>query len=231
MRNNSKVQVAIIDIGIGNLMSIGQAFHHAACDYLITRDHKDLMNADAVVLPGVGAFNDAMKGLNKYDLVQPLKEIAQSNKYLIGICLGMQLLFSESSEFGISKGLNILEGEVVKFPTKKNGQHYLAKVPQVGWNNVTRPDNGRYASSWDKTPMEGLAENDIMYFMHSFYVKPAEKEMQLTHTEYAGIKYCSSVYQDNIIAMQFHPERSGKQGLKIYKNLAEMIKKTVKYKL
>ena len=227
MGNNSKVQVAIIDIGIGNLMSIKQAFLNTDCDCLITRDYKNLMNADAVVLPGVGAFSDAMKGLNKYDLVGPLKEIAQSSKYLIGICLGMQLLFTESSEFGMSKGLNLLEGEVVKFPTSKDGQHYLAKVPQVGWNHINHPDEGRYASSWDQSPMDGLTEDNVMYFMHSFYVEPAEKVVQLTKTEYAGITYCSSIHQDNIIGMQFHPERSGKQGLKVYNNLANIIRKTV----
>ncbi len=227
MVSRSKPRVAIIDIGIGNLMSIEQAFLHVACDCLITRDHQDLMDADAVVLPGVGAFGDAMKGLNKYDLVAPLKDIAQSSKYLIGICLGMELLFSESSEFGASKGLNILEGEVVKFPIRKDGQHYLAKVPQVGWNHVNRPEEGRYARSWDGSPMDGLTEDDVMYFMHSFYVKPENKVVQLTQTQYADITYCSSVHQDNIVAFQFHPERSGEKGLKIYENLAEMIQKTV----
>ena len=116
MVDSVKPRVAIVDIGIGNLMSIEQAFLHATCDCIVTRDHKKIMDADAVVLPGVGAFGDAMKALNKYDLVSPLKEIACSSKYLIGICLGMQLLFTESNEFGASKGLNVIEGEVVKFP-------------------------------------------------------------------------------------------------------------------
>ena len=103
----------------------------------------------------------------------------------------------------------------------------LVKVPQVGWNNLSLPYEGRYAKSWDESPMDGLTEDDSMYFMHSFYVKPTDKVVQLTQTEYADITYCSSVHQDNIVAMQFHPKRSGKKGLKIYKNLAEMIQKTL----
>lgn len=227
MAKKHKAKVAIIDIGIGNLKSIEQAMLYVGSDCFITRDHQVLMNADAVILPGVGAFGDAMKGLKKYDLVSPLKEIAKSNKYLIGICLGMQLMFSESREFGISKGLNILEGEVIKFPVIKDGQHYLAKVPQVGWNHINQPNEGPYSSSWNYSPMNGLNENDVMYFMHSFYVKPTDKSIQLSTTDYSDITYCSSVHQGNIIAMQFHPERSGKSGLKIYKNLAEMIQKTL----
>jgi len=223
----SKPRIAIIDIGVGNLMSIQQAFLQVACDCIITRDHQKLMDADAVVLPGVGAFGDAMRGLNKYDLVAPIMEIAHSSKYLIGICLGMQLLFSESNEFGISKGLNILEGEVVKLPTRKDGKRYLAKVPHVGWNQVNRPEEGQYATNWDGSPMAGLSEDDVMYFMHSFYVKPADNVVKLTKTEYADITYCSSVHQDNIVGLQFHPERSGKHGLKVYENLARMVQKTV----
>lgn len=225
MVDSVKPRVAIVDIGIGNLMSIEQAFLHATCDCIVTRDHKKIMDADAVVLPGVGAFGDAMKALNKYDLVSPLKEIACSSKYLIGICLGMQLLFTESNEFGASKGLNVIEGEVVKFPTRRNSERYLAKVPQVGWNKINQPDEGRFSSSWDGSPLSGLCEDDVMYFMHSFYVSPVNKAVVLSQTEYADTTYCSSIYQDNNIALQFHPERSGKKGLKIYENLAKMILK------
>jgi len=222
MNTDREKFIAIVDIGRGNLLSIVQAFNYVGLQCVITSDHNVIQQADAVVLPGVGAFGDAMQVLKKHDLVPLLRDWAESGKYLIGICLGMQLLFTESDEFGTNKGLDLIAGNVVKLPNTQRNNDEVYKVPQVGWNTIYSCPNSPV--EWDKTPLKGINEQEYMYFMHSYYVQPSDDRIVMTKTKYAGVEYCSSIYSDNVMAFQFHPERSGKAGLAVYSNIAEKIR-------
>jgi len=212
----SSLQVAIIDCGMGNLFSVKLACERAGLSPVVTSDKRDILTAAAVVLPGVGAFGTAMDTLKKLDLVEPLRDVAASRTLLVGICLGMQLLMTESREFGLQKGLNIVEGEVVRLESYNSEQR--CKVPQVGWNRIFRA-NG----TWHRSPLEGLAEGEFMYFVHSFYCKPADPAAVMSTTRYGALEFCSSLKHRNVLAFQFHPERSGPQGLAIYRNLASIM--------
>jgi len=211
MKNNKKV--AIIDYGMGNLFSVKLACEKVGFDSLITNDKPEILQADALILPGVGAFGDAMNALKKMDLAETIKEFIKSGKPFLGICLGMQLLMSESEEFGMHKGLDIIKGKVVKFSNKNE------KVPQVGWNKIIK------AKDWGNGLLKNVLNNEYMYFVHSFYCQPVEKEIILSKTNYAKIDYCSSFQKENIFACQFHPEKSGEKGLIIYENLANLCQK------
>ncbi len=214
MPKKIKGKVVIIDYGMGNLFSVKLACEKVGMDALISNDKSEILKASALILPGVGAFGDAMETLEKSDLASAIKEFIDSGKPFLGICLGMQLLMTESEEFGIHKGLGIIKGRVVKFSSKKD------KVPQVGWNKVSKLENG---TNWEGTLLRGLSEKDYMYFVHSFYVLPASKDVILSETNYADLKYCSSLQDKNVFACQFHPEKSGEKGLMIYKNLNNLI--------
>ena len=205
-------KVAIIDYGMGNLFSVKLACEQVGLDSLITNNKAEILTADALILPGVGAFADAMNDLSKMDLVNTIKEFINSGKPFLGICLGMQLLMTESEEFGKHKGLDIIKGKVLKFDNKKE------KVPQVGWNKIIKNKD------WENSLAENLSDGEYMYFVHSFYCQPEDEEIILSETDYAGETYCSSLKKDNIFACQFHPEKSGEKGLLIYKNLANLIK-------
>ena len=215
----SQSTVVIIDYGMGNLFSVKQACEHVGLQATITCDSKQVRNVDAVILPGVGAFGDAITRLNKLDLIKPILDFVRSGKPLMGVCLGMQLLMSESEEFGSYKGLNVFPGRVIKFPVESYHEE-MTKVPQVGWNQLYKQ-----RLSWDESPLAGISEGEYMYFVHSYYCKFENSEVVLSVTRYADIEYCSSILHKNIFACQFHPERSGKEGLKIYKNFANLLKK------
>lgn len=206
-------KVAIIDYEMCNLFSVTRACQKAGLIPVITRDSGEIDAADAVILPGVGAFGDAMKNLKRLNLI-PVLERASRNKPFMGICLGLQLLFSSSTEFGDHLGLNLIEGVVEKFPNEINGRR--VKVPQVGWNRVS------FASS--EPIFEGITNGSFFYFIHSYYVNPINKAEVLSSTDYEGINYCSAIKRGNITAFQFHPEKSGVFGLKIYENWKQMIK-------
>ncbi len=226
------MKAAIVDYGLGNLFSIKHACAHVGVEAAITASPKDMIQADLVILPGVGAFGDAMAALNALDLISPLREIAFSEKPLFGICLGMQLLMTESWEFGRFKGLGIIEGEVVKFANPTGPQGRL-KVPQVGWNRIyPGPVNNVWGNAmnsgkipWVGSALEGLTDGEFMYFVHSYYVKPEKQDVTLSLSSYGDIEFCSSFKRGNIFASQFHPERSGTQGLRVYKNLASSVQK------
>jgi imidazole glycerol-phosphate synthase subunit HisH len=224
--------VMIIDYGMGNLFSIRNACQHVGIDIKICADRDELKTADAVILPGVGAFGDAMSNLDSLDLIEPLREYAAAGRPMIGICLGMQLFMSESEEFGLHQGLNLLPGRVIRFADPLGKQGTL-KVPQVGWNRICNPTsaitmNGISKTdrngAWQSTPLEGLQTGMYMYFVHSYYVKPDDPALTLSQSEYGKITFCSSILKDNIFACQFHPERSGENGLKIYLNLVSFIR-------
>nr|MBI3612722.1 imidazole glycerol phosphate synthase subunit HisH [Nitrospirota bacterium] len=213
---DSSCQVAIVDYGLGNLFSVQHACERAGLKAHITNSKKDILSAAAVILPGVGAFGTAMDALRELDLVEPLRDVVASRTPLVGICLGMQLLLSESHEFGKHKGLGIIEGEVVHLQGSADGRCF--KVPQVGWNRIHSAGRG-----WEGSFLEGLAEGEFMYFVHSFYCKPADPGVVAATTRYGALEFCASLRRRTVFACQFHPERSGCEGLKVYRNLAAMI--------
>jgi len=211
------INVAIIDYKMGNLFSVFHACENVGLNPKISSDPKILKESDAAILPGVGAFGEAMETLEKLDLIKPIKEYIDTGKSFMGICLGFQLLFSESEEFGLHKGLGIFEGMVKKFSiTSINGGN--VKIPQIGWNQIYN-----YGNSWELSPLVGIDEGEYMYFVHSYYVEPVDDKIKMTKTIYECFEYCSSINKGNVFATQFHPEKSAKEGLKIYKNWARQI--------
>lgn len=212
-KSMSKIpKIVIVDYHMGNLFSVQQAFAHFGYSTVITHDKSELLDAECIILPGVGAFGDAMNTLTRFDLVSPILDHVKSGKPFMGICLGLQLLFTESEEFGIHKGLDLIPGVVRKFPANDDFG-VKNKIPQINWNRIYNYMN----SNWESSPLRNLGKGDFMYFVHSFYVDPVDKTSIASFTEYGGIEYCSSVIMDNIFACQFHPEKSGEQGLRIIK--------------
>ncbi|MES1159253.1 MAG: imidazole glycerol phosphate synthase subunit HisH [Bacteroidota bacterium] len=207
-------KIIIIDYELGNLFSVKHAFERLGYETVITNDKQLVAGAQRLVLPGVGAFADAMNNLRKFDLVEPIKDFIASGKPFLGVCLGLQLLFTESEEFVNEKGLNIIEGSVKKFPPVISGKK--VKVPQIAWNKVRHPD-GR---DWQNTPLKEVQEHEYMYFVHSFYVQPDNNKDAITVTNYEEMKYCSGILRDNVFATQFHPEKSALPGLSIFRNWA-----------
>jgi len=200
--------IAIIDYGMGNLRSVQKAFERVGHRAVVTRDPAEIDTATRVVLPGVGAFGDCMDNLTRYGLVEPIRQAISDGKPFLGICLGLQLLFTESEEFGTHKGLNILQGKIRRFPSFSGTSSNL-KVPHMGWNTI---------SICQPAPLlEGIASGSHVYFVHSFYVQPDDPAVTCTVTEY-GSSFVSSVWKDNIFASQFHPEKSQQVGLQLFYN-------------
>jgi len=209
-----KKKILIIDYKSGNLFSVNQALTNIGLNVSISSNADEIASADAIVLPGVGAFGDAMNNLNKLGLINPIKLAVESGKPFLGICLGLQLLFTESEEFGYSKGLDIVKGKVKRFNAiNRNGE--VKKVPQIAWNKINKIND----NSWENTPLQDIKNGEFMYFVHSFYVEP-EESVALSETNYDGQSYVSSIQRNNIFACQFHPEKSAKEGLQIYKTWA-----------
>ena len=205
MRNK---KIVIIDYQLGNLYSVKNALLSLGWNPIISSDKDQIRNAEALILPGVGAFGNAMANLSKMDLINPILDHIQSGKPFMGICLGMQLLFTESSEFGNHKGLGIIEGSVAKLfnPSRE------ITIPQIGWNQIKKPNN----VDWNNSPLKNISDNSFMYFVHSYYAIPSNINQIQTLTNYEEIEYCSAVNFKNIFATQFHPEKSGALGVSIY---------------
>ena len=203
----------ILDYNLGNLYSVKQACMHVGLSVEIGNSKEKIEEASAIILPGVGAFPEAMKNLKELEVVDVLTQEVSNGKPLFGVCLGMQLLFSTSEEFGETKGLGLIEGTVEKFPTKHNNNKLI--VPQINWNQIQ-------GNSFSKTPLERLSDLDYMYFVHSYYVNASNSNDVLTTTNYGGLNYCSTVNKNNIFATQYHPEKSGEKGLTIYRRWAEI---------
>lgn len=198
--------LAIVDYGLGNIYSVNRAAAAVGFHCRVTSDTETIENSDALVLPGVGAFGDAMNRLRELKLINVINRYVKSGRPLLGVCLGMQLLCTESEEFGVHKGLDIVKAKVTRFSDGCMHQ----KVPQIQWNKVFTGKDG--------VLFEGIHDESFMYFLHSYYVKP-ETKLDVEHlTEYAGIRYCSAFEHGNIFATQFHPEKSGELGLAILKN-------------
>ncbi len=215
-------QVAIVDYEMGNLFSVRRACEQVGLAPIVTSDIKTIFQSSAIILPGVGAFGDAINNLKRLDLISPMIDSIASGKPFMGICLGFQLLMSESEEFGRHKGLDYFKGSVVKFPST-GSEHLSIKVPQVGWNRIYQPlvtGNAAWASSL----LQGIKNHEYMYFVHSYYVVPEDRHVALSYTDYEGIEYTSSISLNNVFACQFHPEKSAVEGMKIYKNFAAMIR-------
>ncbi len=201
--------IAIIDYGMGNLRSVQKGFERMGHEAVVTSDAKRILDASKVVLPGVGAFPDCMRNLQEYGLIDAVQRTISSGKPFLGICLGLQLLFTESEEFGISKGLDIIKGRVIRFKGPEFGD---LKIPHMGWNSI---------SMKRQVPMlRDVPDNSHVYFVHSFHVVPEDKSLIATTTPY-GIEFVSSIWKDNVFAAQFHPEKSQSLGLSILKRFGE----------
>jgi glutamine amidotransferase len=210
-----KKKVVILDFQLGNLFSVKQACDVVGMHSTLSSDKDEIIGADAIILPGVGAFKEAMYNLKNLDIIEPLKDFVESGKPLFGICLGLQLLFTESEEFGSNGGLNFISGSVKKITTAST-LNINAKVPHIGWNNIEDSNN-----VFKKTALKDISNNEFMYFVHSYYVEPAYENVVLSRTSYEGVVFCSSIINNtNIFATQFHPEKSGMKGISIYKNWA-----------
>lgn len=206
-------KVVIIDYSLGNLFSVKQACDTVGINAKISSSKKDIDEADALILPGVGAFIEAMQNLESLDIVDTIKSNVSNGKPIFGVCLGLQLLFSKSEEFGSGNGLDLIAGTIKKFPESVNGKKI--RVPQIAWNKIHE-----HKQSWTNTPLKDINQDEFMYFVHSYYVDPTEESCILTKTNYEGMEYCSGILQDNIFATQFHPEKSAEKGISIYKNWA-----------
>jgi glutamine amidotransferase len=213
-----KSRIVVVDYGVGNLLSVSRAFESCGAEVVLSRDPQVLSTADRLVVPGVGAFADGMEELRRRGLVEPIRSYAQTGRPLLGICLGMQLLFSVSHEFGKHTGLGILAGSVVAIPTAKEAGGFR-KTPHIGWNELRMPD-GR--STWSGSILEGLAEGAATYFVHSYMADPEEPAIRLADCDYEGIAVSAAVQRGMIFGCQFHPEKSGETGLRIVHNFMRL---------
>jgi len=196
--------IAIVNYGVGNLKSISKAINHVGGDAKVTSNPKEIENANGIVLPGVGAFKSAMENLKPYSHL-----ITNADVPVLGICLGMQLFATESEEGGLHKGLNVIPGRVVRFPD------WVGKIPHMGWNQIK--------IMRDHEILDGIEDGSFVYFVHSYHFVTDEKFV-LTKTEY-GIEFTSAISKDNFIGFQFHPEKSGKVGLRIVENFVKLCKR------
>tara|TARA_B100001250_G_scaffold147843_1_gene126630 strand:- start:18675 stop:19334 length:660 start_codon:yes stop_codon:yes gene_type:complete len=212
------IKITIIDYDNGNLESV-----YRACDYVgmtpkISSSQSEINQSDAIILPGVGAFGDAMKSLKDRNLIDPIYSFIKTGKIVVGICLGMQLFLNKSEESGEENGLGLIEGECMhfsKFFEKKNN-----KVPQIQWNTIYSENKINFK---EMSPFSSIKQNEFMFFVHSFFVKTKNKNDILALSKYGNIEYCSALQKDNIIGMQFHPEKSGPKGIEIYDNIKDII--------
>jgi len=201
--------IAIIDYGMGNLRSVQKGFERIGFQAEVTREVSKIASARGVVLPGVGAFHACMENLKRFELIETIQRVVREQKPFLGICLGFQLLFAESEEFGLQKGLDLFPGRVVGFHAG-NG----LKVPHMGWNRIEIKQNTPF--------LDGLSSGDYVYFVHSFYVVPEDSSLVATTTDY-GSPFVSSIATEHLFACQFHPEKSQELGLRILANFGRFV--------
>ncbi len=203
--------VAIIDVGINNMLSVTSAFEYCGAEVSLIKNEKDLFRAERLVLPGVGAFKDGIEQLAAFGLIEGIKKVAAKGTPLLGICLGMQMLFDSSLEFGFTPGLGLIPGDVIPVPPRDLKGNNI-KIPHVGWSSLLP---GRDGDMWNGSILERVQEKAYMYFVHSFMVTPESDDHILAETLYCDQKIVAAVKKDNISACQFHPEKSGEMGLSI----------------
>ena len=209
-------KVTIVDYGMGNLLSVRRGFEYCGATVMLTCDPKQLLTSDRVVLPGVGAFPSAMQALHRLNLVEPLREIFQRGTPLLGVCLGMQLLLTESEEFGLTTGLGLIPGRVVSLPVK-NIVGQTLKVPHIGWSSLQPSVN---KGAWDDSILADNQYGDSMYFVHSFMAMPTDGKHCLAECLFGGHSMPAVIRRDQLTGCQFHPEKSGEMGLRILRRFS-----------
>ena len=201
--------IVVVDYGMGNLRSVSKALEKVGLDVKVSSDPKDVREANAIVVPGVGAFGDAIHNLQRFGLLEEIIKSIEKGKPYLGICLGLQILFEYGYEFGEHEGLGVLKGKVIRFPEKEG-----YKVPHMGWNQLwLKKTEGLFSD---------IKEGEFFYFVHSFYVVPEESEVIASITDYS-VDFCSAIQKDNVWAVQFHPEKSQKAGLKLLENFKTFV--------
>jgi len=205
--------IAIIDYGMGNLRSVQKGFEKVGFEAVVTADPGVVLEAERIVLPGVGAFRDCMRNLEQAGFVEPILRVIREGRPFLGICVGMQLLLTDSVEFGLYQGLNVIPGHVLRFPDGMVEGGEKLKVPHMGWNQL--------AISRPAPVFNGIEDGTNVYFVHSYYEMPDDESVVAATSSY-GVKFCAALWQDNIVATQFHPEKSQDAGLRILKNFGEM---------
>ncbi|UCV06678.1 imidazole glycerol phosphate synthase subunit HisH [Dechloromonas denitrificans] len=214
----SKPEITVIDYGVGNLLSVQRGFEHCGAEVVLTSDPEVVVAARRVVLPGVGAFANAMQALQERDLVPAIQELAKRRTPLLGICLGMQLLLEESEEFGLTPGLGLIPGRVVPIPTPTvSGK--VQKIPHIGWNSLVSAE-GR--ADWRETVLEDNASGEATYFVHSFMSVPTNPSHRVADCLYGGHRIAAMIAMGQITGCQFHPEKSGEVGLKILRRFVRL---------
>ena len=207
--------IAIVDYGMGNLRSVRKAVERAGHEARVSADPQEVLDAPKIILPGVGAFRDCMRNLEEFNLLKPVVKSIEAGKPFLGICLGLQLLFEESDEFGLHKGMGVLPGRVTRFPEgiqdPDTGQPY--PIPHMGWNTIQIKK--------DIPLFSGIEDNSFFYFVHSYYAIPKDLNNIAATTPY-GIEFASAVHRDNIYAVQFHPEKSQEKGLQLLRNFGAL---------
>lgn len=205
-----KPRVTIIDYGVGNIYSVCRAFEHCGADVYLTDSVEDILKAERLILPGVGAFADGMAGLKERNLIEPIKEFTSRGKPFLGICLGMQIMLDESEEFGLNEGLGLIPGKVAAIPSV-DSEGVPHKIPHIGWNEIYAP----VGISWEGSILGNTLEKSSFYFVHSYAAVPLMHEHRLADCSYNGQRVTAVIRHEHMYGCQFHPEKSGTEGLRI----------------
>ena len=211
-------KICVVDYGLGNLLSVMSAAQKCGADTLCSSEPDKIIQCDKIILPGVGAFNAGMNALNMLGLVDVIRHAEKIGIPILGICLGMQLLFDKGEEFGSTKGLSLMEGSVVPIPATNNLGERI-KVPHIGWNSLIETDR-----TWENTILRGYEPSNSVYFVHSFVAEPKYQDYSIANFRYANMKFPACVQKGNVYGCQFHPEKSGETGLKILRNFISQTK-------
>ena len=211
-------RVTVVNYGMGNLLSVARAIEHGGAEAFLTEDPNDLADAERVILPGVGAFADGMAELRARGFVESLRAYAASGRPLLGICLGMQMLMDESTEFGVHEGLGVVSGTVREIPRGSNGHTH--KVPHIGWSALV--PRAAAGDSWHDPLLEGIERGEAVYFVHSFAAEPAAPEVCIAESVYGAVHIPAVIRDGSVAGTQFHPEKSGPVGLRLIRNFVAL---------